>query len=158
MSHWSQTKFNKIWGQMSFWSKKLVKPNSKWGRLSFSENKFLVKRYIGVFLVGIFRKSPYLREHIKPNIPIPILSSHQAKLWCMLGLFLAHPRKKILLAQISWEYILIYPMVSDWAVHWRVSSKMLFSLLLLLPLVSSLSISVSQSKSDAKPLLGPYPN
>merc|ERR1711981_597874 len=39
-------------------------------------------------------------------------------------------------------------------VHWRVSSKMLFSLLLLLPLVSSLSISVSQSKSDAKPLLG----
>merc|ERR1712037_914503 len=39
-------------------------------------------------------------------------------------------------------------------VHWRVSSKMLFSLLLLLPLVSSLSISFSPSKSDAKPLLG----
>merc|ERR1712243_76560 len=39
-------------------------------------------------------------------------------------------------------------------VHWRKSSKMLFSLLLILPLASSLSISFSPSKSDTKPLLG----
>merc|ERR1712018_22332 len=39
-------------------------------------------------------------------------------------------------------------------VHWRKSSKMLFSLLLILPLASSLPISFSPSKSDTKPLLG----